>query len=215
MATDGAFQVAIIALTVAVFVAIQYLSKLFLSRQRANNRTALQSNRHFIQGSQFLARARSAAAKNSTQSQSLAKQALAEAESAAALSPKDPAPLVLKSVALDLLGHKAAALKAIDSALSPPRGKALQGKERGDALVKRAELKVAVNRRRRGSGEAPFWVRIFWVRISGEEGREEKRRSGEGIERISGFEFLGRKEGRRSGEGIERFFYLFIFKIFY
>ncbi|CAL1377484.1 unnamed protein product [Linum trigynum] len=170
MATDGAFQVAIIALTVAVFVAIQYLSKLFLSRQRANNRTALQSNRHFIQGSQFLARARSAAAKNSSQSQSLAKQALAEAESAAALSPKDPAPLVLKSVALDLLGHKAAALKAIDSALSPPRGKALQGKERGDALVKRAELKVAVNRRRRVDSAIEDLTVAVQLGASGEKG---------------------------------------------
>ncbi|CAN0858301.1 hypothetical protein LINGRAHAP2_LOCUS7181 [Linum grandiflorum] len=143
-----ALQVAILALTIAVFVSIQYLSKLFISKQRARNRTAVQSNRHFIQGSQLLARVRSAA-QNSSQSQTLAKQALAEAESAASLSPKDPAPLILKSVALDFLGHKASALKALDTALTPPQGKALQGKERGDALVKRAELKIAVNKRRR------------------------------------------------------------------
>ncbi|CAN1165329.1 hypothetical protein LINPERPRIM_LOCUS33683 [Linum perenne] len=147
-ATDAALQVAIAALTIAMFLSIQYLSKLFISKQRAKNRTSVQSNRHFIQGYQLLARARSAA-HNSSQSQTLAKQALTEAESAACLSPKDPAPLILKSVVLDFLGHKASALKAIDSALTLPQGKALQGKERGDALVKRGELKIAVNKRRR------------------------------------------------------------------
>ncbi|CAN1292872.1 hypothetical protein LINPERPRIM_LOCUS21771 [Linum perenne] len=56
---------------------------------------------------------------------------IVEPESAACLSPKDPTPLIL-----DLLGHKASTLKAIDSTLStPPQGKVLQGKERGDARV--------------------------------------------------------------------------------
>ncbi|KAB2597536.1 hypothetical protein D8674_000456 [Pyrus ussuriensis x Pyrus communis] len=72
-----------------------------------------------------------------------------EAEKALFLSPKDPGPHILKALSLDLLGHKTSALKSLDAALSPPCVKTLSEKERGDALVKRAELKLGLNRRRR------------------------------------------------------------------
>ncbi|KDP29775.1 hypothetical protein JCGZ_18710 [Jatropha curcas] len=146
-ATDVAIQVAILLLAFAMFIAIQYFPKQALNKLRAKNRTSIQSNRHFIQGTHFLARAKSTP--NKSQSQTLAKNALIEAETAISLSPRDAAPLILKALALDLLGHKASALKALDSALSSPREKSLERRDRGDALVKRAELKMAVNRRRR------------------------------------------------------------------
>lgn len=145
--TDVAVQVLILIFAVAMFVAIQYFPKQALSKLRTKNRASLQSNRHFLQGTQFLARAKSTSQKS--QSQTLAKNALLEAETAISLSPRDPAPLLLKALALDLMGHKASALKTIESALSSPRVKSLEGRERGDALVKMAELKMAVNRRRR------------------------------------------------------------------
>lgn len=47
------------------------------------------------------------------------------------------------------MGRRAAAIRSLDSTLSPPAAKSLSPAERADALVLRAELKLAVNRRRR------------------------------------------------------------------
>ncbi|KAJ4825333.1 hypothetical protein Tsubulata_002670 [Turnera subulata] len=148
---DVALQLAILLFTLGIFLAIHCISKHPRTQHhRPKNRTTLQANRHILQATHLLSRAKSLPRGGGSQSQaSLAKTALAEAETAISLSPKDPAPLLLRALALDLLGHTASALKSIDSALSFPRGKLLSQKDRADALVKRAELKLAVNRRRR------------------------------------------------------------------
>lgn len=48
-----------------------------------------------------------------------------------------------------LMGHKLTALKSLDLALSPPAVKMLSEVERGDALIRRAELLIGLNRKRR------------------------------------------------------------------
>ncbi|KAH7517688.1 hypothetical protein FEM48_Zijuj09G0091000 [Ziziphus jujuba var. spinosa] len=51
--------------------------------------------------------------------------------------PKDPAPHILRALALDLIDRKNSALRSLDLALSFPCVKSLLEKKRGDALVKR------------------------------------------------------------------------------
>ncbi|XP_068314958.1 uncharacterized protein [Pyrus communis] len=147
MTPEVVLRVCLLILTLAVFFAIHKLSRNALTKLRTNNRANLQSTRHFIHGSQLLYRARSTPHK--AQSQAHAKNALMEAQKALSLSPRDPGPHILKALSLDLLGHKTSAPKSLDAALSTPCVKTLSEKERGDALVKRAELKLGLNRRRR------------------------------------------------------------------
>ncbi|CAF1716903.1 uncharacterized protein BNAC09G07010D [Brassica napus] len=147
MATEPLIQGAIMLLAFAMFWALKYLSQQGLTKFRSKHRATLQTQRQLIQASRLLARARATTKKS--QSQSLAKTALTEADDVIAISPDDAAGHIVRALALDLLGHHTAALKSFDTALTYPRLKSLSVGERADALVKRAEMKVAVNRRRR------------------------------------------------------------------
>lgn len=166
MAPEVVLQLGLLILTLAMFFAIHKISRKALTKLRTNNRANLQATRHFVQGSHLLTRARSNPHK--AQSQAHAKNALTEAEKALALSPRDPGPHILKALALDLLGHKTSALKSFDVALSPPCLKSLSERERGEALVKRAELKIGLNRRRRVDSAVEDLVQA--VRLSRGEG---------------------------------------------
>ncbi|KAL3613477.1 hypothetical protein CASFOL_042740 [Castilleja foliolosa] len=141
-------QLGILILTLAIFYILQSLPKRAFAKLRSKARPNNQAHRHFIQGAQFLSRARSTKNK-STAALNLAKAAVDEADKALALEPRDPASHILKAMAQSLMGHKTSALKSLDSALSPPAVKMLSGREKGDALCKRAELHIELNRRRR------------------------------------------------------------------
>ncbi|KHN08280.1 hypothetical protein glysoja_017758 [Glycine soja] len=135
MIRDVALQVVFISLTIFSFLWMHGLPQNLYAklRHRPPNSRAVQAKRHFVQGAQLLAQARRS--KSASAATSLAKQALAEAEKALALDPKDAASHL----------H---ALDALDAALSPLAAGSLAEEERGDALLKRAELKIAMSERR-------------------------------------------------------------------
>ncbi|KAF4352141.1 hypothetical protein CsatB_008274 [Cannabis sativa] len=145
MVTDLLLQAVLILVSLFMFLALHNIPQKLYAKFRYRDRAQVQSKRHFVLGAQHLARARSA--KSRSDSSSFAKDALAEAEKAIALDPKDAAAHILKALVFDLQGFKTSALESLDAALSPLAVKSLSEKERGDAFFKRAELKMAMARR--------------------------------------------------------------------
>ncbi|GAY41475.1 hypothetical protein CUMW_059720 [Citrus unshiu] len=142
---DILLQAVLILTGVFMLLALYEIPQKFISKLRFRNRGSIQAKRHFVIGAQLLAQARSSKSKSSASS--LAKQAEAEADKAISFDYKDAAAHILKALALDLQGFKTSALESFDLALSIPAVKTLTEKEKGDALFKRAEVKMSMNRR--------------------------------------------------------------------
>lgn len=142
-------QLAILLLSFTLVLSLLKLPKkaLTINLRSKSPRSTAQAHRHFILSAQLLSRAQSQKA-NPNSSHKLAKESIAQSDLAICLNPKDAGAHIIKALALDIIGHKAAALRSMETALVPPLGRLLQGKERGDALLKRAELKCGLNRRR-------------------------------------------------------------------
>lgn len=142
--TDAVVQGLLLLLAAGLLVALQSIPSHLRRRRGRTSATSAQAHRHFVSGAQLLSRARS----TTPPSISLAKSALSHADLAISLSPRDAAPLILKALTLDLLGRRLPAIKSLDTALSPPLVNSLSDKERGDALFKRAEMRLEVNQRK-------------------------------------------------------------------
>ncbi|KAL7085428.1 hypothetical protein ACP275_14G281700 [Erythranthe tilingii] len=165
MLFDILLQVAIFLVLLFMFLFVHEVPQKLISKLRLlTRRSNLQARRHFVIGAQLLSQARSS---SSSDVRSLAERAAAEADKAIALDPKEAASHILKALALELLGYKTSALDSLDAALSPLAAKSLSDEERGDALFKRAELRVAVD----GGGGAAVEDLVESVRLKGDNAK--------------------------------------------
>ncbi|XP_024541579.1 uncharacterized protein LOC112350134 [Selaginella moellendorffii] len=121
------------------------------SQQRADCR------QHFMAAAHLLARARrqrkelaDEGRRSRGKSSSLARDAIRECDVAIACDPRDAAPHIVKALALQHLGHLTAALRSLNTALSPPASKSLTESERVEALIKRASISLDAFKTKRG-----------------------------------------------------------------
>nr|XP_043615779.1 uncharacterized protein LOC122587677 [Erigeron canadensis] len=136
------------------------------TKYRYRNRPSYDAKRHFILGAQLLSKSRST--KDRTSSLKLAKSASEEADKSISLDPRDAASHILKALALDAQGFSTSAVEALDVALSTLTAKSLSSSERGDALFKRAEIKMKVKGNKRGKVDSVVADLVESVKLKGD-----------------------------------------------
>ncbi|XP_052189861.1 uncharacterized protein LOC127799677 [Diospyros lotus] len=151
MVSDIVLQVGLMLLLAFIFLLMHNIPQKALSYlQTLRSRSQTQAKRHFVRGAQLLSQAQALAAKDQTAAAfSLAKSAADEADRAISLDAKDAAAHILKALAFEIQGYRTSALDSLDAALSPMAARSLTKEERSDALLKRAELKVALGAKER------------------------------------------------------------------
>lgn len=160
-------QLGILILTLSMVVIMYNLrNQTTHTRTRTRTRQPNETTRHLAQSSRHLARATRSTSQH-------ARAALFEADTALSISPREPSAHIHRARALHLLGHPAAALRSLDSALSSPAARSLSAAERAEALVERAELKVEMNRRRRVESAVKDLVEAVGLMSGGEEVESE------------------------------------------
>lgn len=164
MWTDLLLQAAIISVTIFMLLFMQNIPQKYFSKLRLRSRADLEAKRHFIKGAQLFSQAESA--KDRASASSLAKSAEEEADVAIAMDSKDAAAHILKALALEFRGLKSAAIDSLDTALSRGLARSLSGDERGDALHKRAALRMAMSRR--GQVDSAVEDLVESVRLKGD-----------------------------------------------
>eukprot|EP01018_Ginkgo_biloba_P023293 Gb_30395 [translate_table: standard] len=122
----------LLVLGLGLMWAMQGLRTGQMRSSRSKDRARVQARRHFVQGTQLLGRSKP-------------KEASLEADKAISFDPKDAASHILKAFALERQGHMGAALRCLNTALSPSVVKSLSVSEKAEALVKRAEVALAIS----------------------------------------------------------------------
>jgi tetratricopeptide (TPR) repeat protein len=138
-----------VVLGLGLLWAVKMLGSTVAGRTRARGASRSQARRHFVNAAQLLAKSRSPGNAGAV-GRKIAREAVAEADAAILLDPKDAALYIVKSLALQQLGRPAAALRSLTTALTKPASSSLSPSERAEALAKRASLFLEQGKGRRG-----------------------------------------------------------------
>jgi hypothetical protein len=128
---------AMVVLGLGLVWAVKMLGNTVVGRMRARGASRSQARRHFVKAAQLLAKSRSPGNAGAV-GRKIAREAVAEADAAILLDPKDAALHIVKSLALQQLGRPAAALRSLSTALTKPASRSLSPSEKAEALAKRA-----------------------------------------------------------------------------
>ncbi|XP_076924286.1 uncharacterized protein LOC143586686 [Bidens hawaiensis] len=150
MMSDILIQAAFISTMLFMFLWMLNIPQTLFNKFRYREKSSYAAKRHFVRGAELLARSRSTA--DRAAAAILANSAVEHADKSIAVNPKDAAAHILKALALDLQGFATSALEALNAALSPLAAKSLSDGEKSDALFKRAEIKMKMNKGGDGDG---------------------------------------------------------------
>ncbi|KAH9567160.1 hypothetical protein CY35_03G016200 [Sphagnum magellanicum] len=140
---------AMVVLGLGLLWTVKMLGSTVAGRMRARGASRSQARRHFVKAAQLLAKSRSPGNAGAV-GRKIAREAVAEADAAILLDPKDAAMHIVKSLSLQQLGRPAAAVRSLSTALTKPASRSLSPSEKAEALAKRASLFLEQDKGRRG-----------------------------------------------------------------